>query len=455
MSVLVEKTDFSLKMVNRYNAVKDRLFKNSPTLLNESRKKALQDFILQGIPTPKNENYKYTNLQPLFFPEYSFNIDREDSDLDIQKVFSCNVPQLDTHLVFNRNGWFLDGDSSQSLPEGMIIESLRKIAATRPELITNFYSRLALTEEDPMVALNTALATDGFVIWVPAHTQVKKAIQVINLMQEPSDSLITQRNLILVNPGAELTVLVCDHTLNSIKYLKNTVTETFVGENAHLHYYTIQNQHNNSASINSLVIDQQKDSTVRTHTTTLHGGLIRNNLKVILNGEKSQSDIFGIAFMDRKQHIDNYTRIIHKEPHCQSTQLYKNVMDDQSTGAFSGLIHVLRDAQKTQAFQRNNNLLLTDQAKVQTKPQLIIDADDVKCSHGATIGQMDEEALFYIRSRGIAEKDARLMMMNAFAHEVIQEIKLEPLRNRIDDLVDKRLRGEIARCHDCTYDCEN
>jgi len=455
MSVLVEKIDFSLKMVNRYNAVKDRLFKNSPDLLNESRKKALQDFVLQGIPTPKNENYKYTNLQPLFLPDYTFNTDREDSDLDMKEIFSCNVPRLETHLVFNINGWFLDGDSSQSLPEGIIIESLRKIAATRPELIGNFYAQLARTEEDPMVALNTALATDGFVIWVPAHTRVEKAIQVINLMQEPSDSLITQRNLIIVNPGAELTVLVCDHTLNSIKYLKNTVTETFVGENAHLHYYTIQNQHNNSAGINSLVIDQKKNSTVRTHTTSLHGGLIRNNLEVTLNGEYSHSDIFGIAFMDRKQHIDNYTRIIHKKPHCQSTQLYKNVMDEQSTGAFSGLIHVLRNAQKTQAFQRNNNLLLTDQAKVQTKPQLIIDADDVKCSHGATVGQMDEEALFYIRSRGIAEKDARLMMMNAFVHEVIQEIKLDPLRNRIDDLVDKRLCGEIARCHDCAYDCES
>ena len=164
--------------------------------------------------------------------------------------------------------------------------------------------------------------------------------------------------------------------------------------------------------------------------------------------------MFGMAFMDRKQHVDNFTQVIHSKPNCVSNQLYKNVLDDQSTGAFSGRIHVVRDAQKTNAFQRNNNILLTDEATMQTKPQLIIDADDVKCSHGATVGQIDEEALFYLRARGIDENKARLMMMNAFTHEVVNEIKLEPLRDRIDELVDKRLKGELARCHDCDYQCD-
>jgi Fe-S cluster assembly protein SufD len=161
--------------------------------------------------------------------------------------------------------------------------------------------------------------------------------------------------------------------------------------------------------------------------------LIRNNLKFILDGENAEANLYGMAFIDRKQHIDNFTQVIHAKPHCQSNQLYKNVLDDESSGAFSGRIHVIRDAQKTNAFQRNNNLLLTDKANMQTKPQLIIDADDVKCSHGATVGQIDEEALFYLRARGIEEKKARLMMMNAFTHEVIQQIKVEPLRNRIDE----------------------
>ena len=217
----------------------------------------------------------------------------------------------------------------------------------------------------------------------------------------------------------------------------------------------LQNQHNKTTSINSVYIQQERDSKVTTLTASLHGGFIRNNLKFILNGENAEANLFGMSFLDRKQHVDNFTQVIHAKPHCVSNQLYKNVLDDESSGAFSGRIHVVRDAQKTNAFQRNNNLLLTDTALMQTKPQLIIDADDVKCSHGATVGQIDEDALFYLRARGINENKARLMMMNAFAHEVIQKIKVEPLRDRIDDLVDKRLRGEVARCHECAYNCED
>ena len=254
--------------------------------------------------------------------------------------------------------------------------------------------------------------------------------------------------------AAKVQVLLCDHTLNLNQYLNNSVTEIFAGNNAEVEFYTLQNQHNKATNINSVFIDQQRDSRVTTHTASLHGGLIRNNLKFALNGENAEAHMFGMAFMDKKQHVDNFTQVIHAAPHCESNQIYKNVLDEKSTGAFAGRIHVVRDAQKTNAFQRNNNLLLTDEATMQTKPQLIIDADDVKCSHGATVGQIDEEALFYLRARGIQEDKARLMMMNAFAHEVVKEIKLEPLRDRIVELVDKRLKGEVARCHDCAYQCD-
>jgi Fe-S cluster assembly protein SufD len=180
----------------------------------------------------------------------------------------------------------------------------------------------------------------------------------------------------------------------------------------------------------------------------LHGGLIRNNLKVTFSGEHAEANVNGISFTDKKQHVDNFTVIEHASPNCLSNQIYKNILDDESTGAFAGRIHVARDAQQTNAFQRNNNVLLSDKAKMQTKPQLIIDADDVKCSHGATVGQIDEEALFFLRARGIGEKDARMMLMNAFAHEVILKINLESLRDRIDELIEKRLNGEISRFHE-------
>ena len=453
MSVLVEKADLSLKYTAHFNEVKDLLWEDSAELLNSKRSKAFQDFVKQGIPTRKNENYKYTNLQPQFSPEYKFIHRREKADLDLNAVFRCGVPQLDTHRAFIFNGWYYEKNPpAQDLPEGTIFESLEKTARERPELLQK-YGQLANTEEDPLVALNTAFAKDGYFLYVPKNARVEIPIQIINFLQADKDAFSTQRNFIYIEEGADVKIISCDHTLNLNAYLSNAVTEIFAGPNSSLQYYALQNQHNNTTSLNAVFIHQEKNSKVTTLNSSLHGGLIRNNLKFILDGENAEAHLFGMAFIDKKQHVDNFTQVIHAKPHCMSNQVYKNVLDDASTGAFSGRIHVVRDAQKTNAFQRSNNLLLTDTATMQAKPQLIIDADDVKCSHGATVGQIDEEALFYLRTRGIDENKARLMMMNAFAHEVIQEIKIDPLRNRIDELVDQRLKGEVARCHECAYSC--
>ncbi len=453
MSVLVEKADLSLKYTAHYNDVKDLLFEGSSDVLNAARKKAFQDFVLQGIPSRKDENYKYTNLQPHFAPEFNFVHQKVNKNGNGKDVFRCDVPELDAHLNTLTNGWYSE-NKSNNLPEGVILGSLEKIAKEKPELVEKHYGQIAKTDEDAMVALNTAFAKDGYFLYVPKNVVVEEPIQLINFSEAEKNTFITQRNLIIVEPGAEVKLIICDHTLNLNKYLNNSVTEIYVGENANFDYYTLQNQHNNTTSVNSVFIQQERDSVVTTHTSSLHGGLIRNNLKIVLNGENAEANMYGMAFLDRKQHVDNFTNIIHAKPHCESNQVYKNVLDDESTGAFSGQIHVVRDAQKTNAFQQNNNLLLTDGATMQTKPQLIIDADDVKCSHGATVGQIDEEALFYLRARGIDEDKARLMMMNAFAHEVVQKIKVKALRDRIDDLVEKRLNGEVARCHECAYNCD-
>ena len=455
MSVVTEKRDLSLKYAAHYNDVKESLFEGSPDLLNEMRGKALQDFLRQGIPTRRVENYKYTNLQPVFDHEYEFVHQREPAEVDLNAVFRCDVPQLDTHLGFVLNGWFYENNKQlNELPQGVILDSLEKIAAGQPRLLNRFAS-LAGTSDDPMAALNTLFSKDGYFLYVPRNVRIEKPIQLVNLLQASRDTYITQRNFIYIEEGAEVKLILCDHTMNLNRYLSNSVTEVFVGQNASLEYYALQNQHNNATSLNSLFIHQDRDSKANTLHSSLHGGLIRNNLKFILDGENAEAHLYGMAFLDKKQHVDNFIQVVHAKPNCQSNQIFKNILDDESTGAFTGRIHVVRDAQKTNAFQRNNNLLLTDKATMQTKPQLIIDADDVKCSHGATIGQIDEEALFYLRARGIEEKMARLMMMNAFTHEVIQQIQVEPLRNRLDDLVDKRLIGEVARCHECAYNCES
>jgi len=455
MSVITDNNDLSLRLAGHFRETEDILLNGSPEALNGHRKKAFRDFVAQGIPTRKTENYKYTNLQPVFAREYQFVHQRQAEGFHIEEIFKCDVPQLDTHLVTVLNGWFYPEVSPEGiLPAGVTLASLEEAATSNPELFSKYYGTLADTAADPMVALNTAFARDGYFLHVPENTRIAKPIQIINLLQSTGDTYVTQRNLVIVEPGAEVTLILCDHTLNLHNYLNNSTTEIFVGENAVVNYYTVQNQHNDSASVNSVFVHQQQNSQANTNTITLHGGLIRNNLKVILDGENGEANVYGMAFLDRKQHVDNFTQLVHAMPHCQSNQLYKNVLDDESTGAFSGRINVRRDAQKTNAFQRNNNLLLSDKAQMQTKPQLIIEADDVKCSHGATIGQIDEEALFYLRSRGIEEKQARLMMMNAFSYEVVQNIKVEPLRDRINELIDKRLRGDMSRCHDCAYHCE-
>ena len=455
MGKITDKEDLTLKYVALFNDVRDRLSAGLPETMNRNRQKAFLDFMDQGIPSGKNENYKYTNLHPFFSSDYAYPSDISQLNSFIHKSFRCDVPLPDTYRGTILNGNFIvEAEDSQGLPLGVIFDSLKNPAVKIRQLVEEYYGILADSGSDPLVALNTAFANDGYLLFIPDNVTLEKPFQLVNFLECPGKAFVTSRNLIVAGRNSEVNLIVCDHTLNLNEYLSNSVTEIIAGENARINIYTVQNFHNHAANIHSTFVRQERNSSVLILTASLHGGLIRNNLKIALAGENAEANLFGMSFLDRKQHADNFVFIEHGSPHCTSNQLYKYVLDEESTGAFSGRIHVVRDAQKTNAFQRNNNLLLTDKAAMHTKPQLIIDADDVKCSHGATVGQMDNNALFYLRARGIPEADARLMMMNAFAHEVVQEIKVAPLRERIDELVEKRLRGEIARCHDCAYNCE-
>jgi len=291
MSVIVEQADLSLKYIAHYNEVKEPLFSGSSEILNAKRNKAFQDFVLHGIPTRKNENYKYTNLNPRFLPDYSFLHQKEDTDANLNEIFRCDVPKLNTHLALIYNGWFYEKNIKPAMmPDGVILESLEKAANNYPEVIQKYYSRLAGTAADPLVALNTAFAKDGYFLYIPKNVTIEKPVQIINLLKAKYDSFTTQRNLVVIEPGARVQLILCDHTINLNEYLSNSVTEIFVAENANLEYYTIQNQHNNSASINSVLIQQEKNSNLVCHTVSLHGGLIRNNLKVILNGENAEAN---------------------------------------------------------------------------------------------------------------------------------------------------------------------
>jgi Fe-S cluster assembly protein SufD len=454
MSIISEKLTKADQLVSLFEQSREKLNQGSSPVLNRMREVSIKRFAKAGIPDFKNEDYKYTNLKPAFEKLYRQELVRETGLINLNEVFKCNIPQLDTHLVFLVNGWFYSGNKpGAELPEGIVLGSLEQVANEHPELLENYLNRQAGLSNDPFVALNTAFAKDGFFMHIPKGVAVEKPIQIINLLSSDDDLMVTQRNLIVADSNTQVKILVCDHTLTTSAFLFNTVTEVFSGENSLIDVYTIQNHHNQSTIINSAFYKQQRKSNLTTVAISLHGGLIRNNLRVTFNGDHSEAGIYGISFTDKKQHVDNFTVIEHASPNCLSNQIYKNILDDESTGAFAGRIHVARDAQQTNAFQRNNNVLLSDKAKMQTKPQLIIDADDVKCSHGATVGQINEEALFFLRARGIGEKDARMMLMNAFAHEVVQKITIEALRDQIDELIEKRLKGEISLCHDCNSQC--
>ena len=424
-------------------------------VMNGCREEAFRKFVdLGGIPN-KQEDYIYLNLLPLFDKDYNVVLKYIRQEVDINETFRCAVTDLVTTPVLTVNGWWFDGNPAAEIPEEVVICGLQEASVKYPDLFAKHYNHYApVAHRDSLVALNTAFAQDGVFVYVPDDVVLERPLQIINLLRAKADLMGFQRNLIVLGKNAKATVLVCDHTLSEHDFLINNTTEVYLGPNAHMEYYQVQNQHLGASQINSLFVSEHRNSTFESNLVTLYGGTIRNNMYVALNEEGGECHLYGMYIQDKKQVVDNFSYIDHIAPHCTSNEHFKGVLDDAALANFSGCIRVRPDAQKTEAYQANNNLLLTDTARINAKPQLIIDADDVKCSHGATVGQIDEEAMFYLRSRGISPEEARMMMMFGFAHDIIRRVKLEPLRVKIDDLIDKRLRGELSKCYNCIMQCK-
>jgi Fe-S cluster assembly protein SufD len=451
MNVISEVTG---RYVNLYEDNIDKISGISSPYINSFRKKAFEKFCELGIPTRKNEAYKYTNLNIFFDHDYNSYFLPDASDFIKAEEFRCDVANLDAHGIVLLNGFYPTiTDKLRQLPSGIWIGSLNEAAVIFADQIKKHYGKYANSESDGLIHLNTAMASDGVFVYVPEGVIQTKPVQVVNLVQSEDDMFNQHRNLIIVEKNAEFSIIICDHTLSPKKFLTNAVTEVFVGENSHFDIIRVQNEHNAACKITHTFIHQEKKSVTSSNNITLHGRLIRNSTYHYLGGEGAESYSYGLFLSDKWQHVDNFVNVDHAFPHCTSNQLFKGVLDDMSTGAFNGRILVRPDAQGTLAYQRNNNILLTDDAKMDTKPQLEIFADDVKCSHGATVGLIDNDALFYLQSRGINKRDARLMLMFGFAHEVIQNIKIEALRERMDNLVMQRLKGELSRCASCMVKC--
>lgn len=423
---------------------------HSAEVMNAVRDEAYENFKRQGFPTKKVERYKYTDIEKLFEPNYGLNINRLDIPVNPYDAFRCDVPNLSTSLYFVVNDAFYKKSEPKALlPEGVIVDSLKNQAEKNPELIAKYYAKLAKTDEDAITALNTMLAQDGLLVYVPKNIVVDRAIQVINILRSDVDMMVNRRVLIVVEEGAEAKLLFCDHAADDCNFLATQVIEAYVGRNASLDLYCLEETHAKNVRVSNLYIDQQADSRLNHNVITLHNGVTRNRVDLTLSGEGAECVLNGCVIADKEQHVDNNTVIDHKVEHCTSSQIYKYVLDEKATGAFAGRVLVRHGAQKTSSEMRNQNICATREARMFTQPMLEIYADDVKCSHGSTVGQLNDAAMFYMRQRGISEKEAKLLLEFAFVNEVIDTIKLEPLRDRLHHLVEKRFRGELSKCEGC------
>lgn len=436
--------------IDLYNQCKGMINKHAPQVLNDLRDKAFDDFCRLGFPSKKVERYKYTDMQKIFEPNYGLNLNRLEIPVNPYDVFKCDVPNLSTSLYFVVNDSFYDKMLPKcSLAEGVIVGSLSKVAAEHPELVAKYYGKIANTGDDAVTALNTMLSQDGLMVYVPKNVKVEKAIQVINILRSDVDLMVNRRVLIVMEQGSEAKFLFCDHAADDRNFLATQVIEAFVGENAKLDLYCLEETHYKNTRVSNVYIEQQANSVVNHNVITLHNGVTRNRLDLVFKGEGAECFANGCVIGDKSQHIDNNTLIDHQVGHCTSHQLYKYVLGDEAVGAFAGRILVRKNAQKTLSNEINQNLCTTKQARMFTQPMLEIYADDVKCSHGSTVGQLNDAAMFYMRQRGISEKEAKLLLEFAFVNEVVDQIQLEPLKERLRYLVEKRFRGELNKCEGC------
>ena len=430
--------------IELYQQVRTMIHEHSSDVMNAVRDEAFERFAASGFPSRKVERYKYTDIQKLFEPDYGLNLNRLEIPVDPYKAFRCDVPNLSTSLYFVVNDSFYNKILPQAhLPEGVIVGSLKEFASTK------YYNQLAGTAGDATTDLNTMMAQDGLYVYVPKNVKVERAIQVINILRADVDLMVNRRVLIVLEEGAELKMLFCDHAADDRNFLTTQVIEAYVGNNASLDLYCLEETHHKSVRVSNVYIDQQRDSRVNHNVITLHNGITRNKLDLTFSGEGAECQCYGCVIADKQQHVDNNTLIVHKVPHCTSNELYKYVLDDKATGAFAGRVLVEHGAQKTTSQMTNQNLTATKEAHMFTQPMLEIYADDVKCAHGSTVGQLNDAALFYMRQRGISLEEAKLLLQNAFINEVIDHMQLEPLRDRLHYLVEKRFRVELNKCEGC------
>ena len=429
------------KIISSYVAFENKVNINSD--VHEIRAKALQDFEKLGFPTKKLEAWKYTSLNNILKEDYVLFSDTEHAILfaEVKKYF---IHDIDSYKVV-----FIDGKYSSFLSEtthdGMdicLLSSAFSKSKYKP-VIEKYFNKIA--KQDNMTSLNTAFASEGAYIYIPENTEVEKPIQVINFSTGKEPAVLVQpRNLIIVGKNAQVQIIERHQSLNANPVLTNVVTEIFAEKNANIDYYKIQNDKETASLIDNTFVNQERDAVCSVHTFSFGGKIIRNNLNFFQNGENVNSILKGITILEEKQHVDHHTLVHHIAPNCESHQDYKGIYNNSATGVFNGKVVVNKEAQKTNAYQQNNNVLMSKKATINAKPQLEIFADDVKCSHGCTIGQLDEQALFYMQQRGIPKKEARALLMYAFSNTVLESVRIPEVKTRINKLISQKLNVNLG-----------
>jgi Fe-S cluster assembly protein SufD len=424
------------KLQSSYLAFEDHLQANSP--LHDVRNEAMKSFETKGFPSKKEEAWKYTSLNALLKKDYSI-FPKNDTAIEFKDVRKYFLNDIDTYKVV-----FIDGVYNSYLSQithDVIDVCLMSSALNKSKyssIIETYFNKAA--NSDGLTSLNTAFAKEGAYIRIGKHKEAQKPIEIINFATGTEAATMLQpRNLIIVEENAHVQIIERHQSLNKNEVLTNSVTEIFLEKRANVDYYKIQNDTQNASLIDSTFINQERESICSVHTFSFGGKMTRNNLSFKQVGERCDSILNGVTIIEDKQHVDHNTLVHHIAENCESHQDYKGIFDDSATGVFNGKVYVEKEAQKLDAFQKNNNILISNKATINAKPQLEIFADDVKCSHGCTIGQLDEDALFYLRSRGIAKKEARALLMYAFANTVLESVKIPELKVRINKLIANKI----------------
>ena len=426
------------KIVSTYRSLEEAVSNNSK--IAEIKKQAIEVFKEKGFPTSKGEDWKYTSLKSLLKIDYNI-IHSENNNIELTDIEKYFV-DVDSYKAVIIDGIFSTKLSTISTDK-VVISSMQNALESNSNLVLEHLSKIAPIDNS-MVALNTVSHADGVFINIPNNTILDKSIQIINIATGTSgDALIQPRNLIVIGSNVEAKVIERHQSITENYILTNSVTEISVDDNSHYYHYKIQNDKDNASLIDNTFVAQNRYSNAYVDTFSFGGNITRNNLAFALNDENAVANLNGISLLNEKQVVDNFTFVDHKVPNCDSHELYKGIYDGASKGVFTGKIMIRKDAQNTSGNQQNNNLVLSEKAQINTKPQLEIYADDVKANHGCTIGQLDEEALFFMRSRGIGKKEAKALLMYAFASEALKNVKIKELETLINKLIANKLGVDL------------